>query len=182
MIEIIPAQVDGVRMVRSMVQSDPRGTFVKTLHEAIFTKHGLPTHFAEQYYSVSSQNVLRGLHLQTPPHHHYKLVTCIEGDVFDVVVDLRKGRDYGCYQSFELDGARGDSLFVPAGCAHGFYVRSATAILLYNVGTVHAPSHDTGIRWDSVGVTWPSTAPVVSDRDAALVPLAEFNSPFVSGV
>jgi dTDP-4-dehydrorhamnose 3,5-epimerase len=178
MIEIIPAQIDGVRIVRPMVQADPRGTFVKFVHERIFSEHGLPTRFAEQYYSVSSQNVLRGLHLQVPPHHHDKLVTCIAGEVFDVVVDLRKGRGYGRHQSFDLDGARGDSIFVPAGCAHGFYVRSATAIVLYNVGTVHAPLHDTGIRWDSAGIAWPSAAPVVSDRDAALAPLAEFSSPF----
>ncbi len=181
MIEIVPAQIEGVRIVRPAVQSDPRGTFVKTVHEEIFAAHGLPTQFAEQYYSVSSQNVLRGLHLQIPPHHHYKLVTCVEGDVLDVVVDLRKGPDFGRHECFDLDGGRGHSVFVPAGCAHGFYVRSTTAVVLYNVSTVHAPSHDTGIRWDSAGIAWPTTNPIVSDRDAALVPLADFNSPFVSG-
>lgn len=126
---------------------------------------------------MSKNNVLRGLHFQAPPHDHYKLVTCIAGEAFDVIVDLRKSSPtYGQHESFELNG--GDSVFVPAGCAHGFYVRSESATLLYNVSTIHAPSHDTGIRWDSVGVSWPSANPVVSERDAGLIAFAEFSTPF----
>jgi dTDP-4-dehydrorhamnose 3,5-epimerase len=179
MIEIVPGKIAGVRRLRPTVQRDRRGSFVKIVHEDIFAAHGLPTRFAEQYYSVSAHNVLRGLHFQTPPHDHYKLVSCIEGVVFDVVVDLRKSsKSYGCHESFELDGAIGDSVFIPSGCAHGFYVRSQTANVLYNVSTVYAPSHDTGIRWDTVGIPWPCDAPIVSDRDAALMPFAEFKTPF----
>jgi len=179
MIEVTRGEIDGVLMLRPTARRDPRGSFVKILGEDTFAKHGMPTAFAEQYYSVSAQNVLRGLHFQTPPHDHHKLVTCVEGEVFDVVVDLRKGsRTYGHHQCFELNGASGDSVFVPTGCAHGFYVRSPTAIMFYNVTTLHAPSHDSGIRWDSVGVSWPSKTPIVSDRDAGFVPLAKFDTPF----
>jgi len=182
MIEITPGEIAGVQIIRPAVQRDPRGSFVKTIEEEIFSRHGVPTRFAEQYFSVSANNVLRGLHFQTPPHDHYKLVTCVEGDVLDVIVDLRKGSGYGRHQSFELNGERGDSIFVPSGCAHGFYVRSKLAIMLYNVSMLHVASHDSGIRWDSVGVSWPSTAPILSDRDAALVPFAKFNTPFESRV
>jgi dTDP-4-dehydrorhamnose 3,5-epimerase len=179
MIDVSPGKIAGVKLIRPQAQRDRRGTFVKTIHVEIFSKHGIPTQYVEQYFSVSKNNVLRGLHFQTPPHDHYKLVTCIEGEAFDVIVDLRKGSPtYGQHESFELNGASGDSVFVPAGCAHGFYVRSETATLLYNVSTIHAPSHDTGIRWDSVGVSWPSANPVVSERDAALVTFAKFESPF----
>ena len=179
MMDVSPGKIAGVKLIRPAAQHDFRGTFVKTMHAEIFSKHGIPTQYAEQYYSVSKKNVLRGLHFQTPPHEHYKLVTCIEGEAFDVVVDLRNGSpSYGQHESFELNGADGDSVFVPAGCAHGFYVRSETATLLYNVSSVHAPSHDAGIRWDSAGVSWPSASPVVSDRDAGLVAFAEFESPF----
>jgi dTDP-4-dehydrorhamnose 3,5-epimerase len=179
MIGITPGKIAGVRLLRSAVQRDLRGRFVKTFQEDVFSKYGIPTSFAEQYYSVSSSNVLRGLHFQRPPHDHYKLVTCIEGGVFDVVVDLRKGsRSYGQHESFELNGESGDSVFVPAGCAHGFYVRSKTAIMLYSVSTLFVASHDTGILWNSVGVLWPSANPVVSDRDAALVDFAGFDTPF----
>ena len=180
MIDIAPGKIEGVRILRPTARCDLRGRFVKILQEDTFAKHGIPAAYAEQYYSVSENNVLRGLHFQTPPHDHHKLVTCIEGDVFDVVVDLRKGsRTYGHHQSFELNGASGDSVFVPTGCAHGFYVRSKTAIMFYNVTTLYVASHDTGIRWDSAGVSWPSARPVVSNRDAALPVLAEFNTPFV---
>jgi dTDP-4-dehydrorhamnose 3,5-epimerase len=179
-VDIAPGNFEGVRILRPTARCDFRGRFVKILQEDTFSKHGMPTAYAEQYYSVSENNVLRGLHFQTPPHDHHKLVTCIEGDVFDVVVDLRKGsHTYGHHQSFELNSANGDSVFVPAGCAHGFYVRSKTAIMFYNVTTLYVASHDTGIRWDSVGVSWPSPRPVVSDRDAALPALAEFDTPFV---
>lgn len=179
MIEIVPARIAGVRLLRARVQRDARGRFMKFVHEGTFAAHGLPSRFAEQYCSISANNVLRGLHFQTPPHDHYKLVSCIEGVVFDVVVDLRKGsQSYGRHETFELDGVRGDSLFVPTGCAHGFYVRSESATMLYNVSTVYAPSHDTGIRWDSVGIPWPCEAPIVSERDAALVPFEEFETPF----
>lgn len=179
MIKITPGKIAGVRLLRPAAKPDCRGSFVKFVQEDIFAAHGIPTSFAEQYYSVSANNVLRGLHFQTPPHDHYKLVTCIEGDVFDVVVDLRKGSpNYGQHESFELNGANGDSVFVPSGCAHGFYVGSESATVLYNVSTLYAPSHDTGIRWDSVDVSWPSHTPVLSDRDAAFVPFAEFKTPF----
>ena len=182
MIKITAGEIVGVRVLRPTARCDSRGRFVKTFQEDIFSQHGIPTRFSEQYYSVSENNVLRGLHFQTPPHDHYKLVTCVEGDVLDVVVDLRKGSSYGRHQSFELKGTRGDSVFVPSGCAHGFYVRSKLAIMLYNVSTLHVPSHDTGVRWDSVGVSWPSTAPILSDRDAAFVAFADFNTPFDSRV
>jgi dTDP-4-dehydrorhamnose 3,5-epimerase len=177
MIDVTTAKIPGVKHLRSAQQADLRGRFVKTVHKDIFFAHAIPTQFAEQYYSVSRANVLRGLHFQIPPHDHHKLVTCIEGRVFDVVVDLRKGSPaYGQYQSFELDG--GDGVFVPSGCAHGFYVRSESATLLYNVTTVYAASHDAGIRWDSVGIAWPSERPIVSDRDAGLPPFKVFATPF----
>jgi len=179
MFEITKGKIAGVRLLRPMVRRDLRGSFVKIVHDDIFATHGISARFAEQYYSVSANNVLRGLHFQTPPHDHHKLVTCMEGAVFDVVVDLRQGSpSYGRHESFELDGARGDSVFVPTGCAHGFYVRAKSATVFYNVGTVHAPAHDTGIRWDSAGIEWPSDKPLVSGRDAALAAFVDFETPF----
>jgi dTDP-4-dehydrorhamnose 3,5-epimerase len=178
MITITAAQIAGVRLIRAEPKSDRRGRLVKTLARDVYAAHGLPTDFAEQYFSVSAHNVLRGLHFQMPPHDHVKLVTCIDGAILDVVVDLRAGKGYGACACFDLDGTRGDSVFVPSGCAHGFYVRSPSATVLYNVTSLYAESHDKGIRWDSVGVPWPSSAPIVSERDAAFPTLAEFESPF----
>ena len=91
--EIASGKIPGVRRLRPEARPDRRGRFAKIMHQDVFSEHGIPTRFAEQYYSVSESNVLRGLHFQTPPHDHYKLVTCVEGEVFDVIVDLRKGLD-----------------------------------------------------------------------------------------
>jgi len=179
MVEVTAGEIEGVRLIRPAARCDRRGRLVKTIREDIFSAHGIPIAFAEQYYSVSANNVLRGLHFQAPPYDHYKLVTCVEGKVFDVVVDLRRGSaTYGRSESFELNGDSGDSVFVPSGCAHGFYVRSETAIMLYNVSSLYVPTHDTGIRWDSVGVSWPYHAPTVSERDAVLVPFSDLDTPF----
>lgn len=179
MIAVTTANIADVRLIKPEPRHDRRGCLVKLLQQDVFARHQIPTVFAEQYFSLSAQNVLRGLHFQLPPHDHYKLVTCIEGTVFDVVVDLRKNSaTFGAHASFELNGENGDTVFVPSGCAHGFYVRSPSATVLYNVGSLYVETHDAGIRWDSAGVTWPSSDPLLSERDAALPPLAEFDSPF----
>ena len=123
--------------------------------------------------------MLRGLHFQTPPHGHAKLVLCLFGAVFDAVVDLRQGSPAdGQFFTLELSAAKRNMLYVPKGLAHGFYVPSGEALMLYKTSTVHAPAHDAGIRWDSAGIPWPGSKPLVSARDAAFAPLAEFKSPF----
>jgi dTDP-4-dehydrorhamnose 3,5-epimerase len=179
MIKIRSGKIPGVRQLQPAAQLDRRGRFVKIMQEDAFSQHGIPTRFVEQYYSISENNVLRGLHFQTPPYDHYKLVTCLEGEVFDVIVDLRNGSaHYGHHETFELTGANCDSVFVPSGCAHGFYVRSKSATMLYSVSTGYMASNDSGIRWDSVRVSWPSPNPAVSDRDAAFKALGDFETPF----
>ncbi|MGC8477433.1 MAG: dTDP-4-dehydrorhamnose 3,5-epimerase family protein [Acetobacteraceae bacterium] len=179
MFDVIETALPGVRLLRPTVRADSRGRFVKILHRDFFLAHGMAAEYAEQYYSVSAAGVVRGLHFQLPPHHHHKLVACLSGEVRDVVLDLRRASPgYGRHVAFELSGERGECVYIPAGCAHGFAVRSGPALLLYDVGSVHAPSHDSGLRWDSAGIDWGVTAPVVSPRDAALPGFDTFVSPF----
>lgn len=161
------------------VRRDDRGSFVKTFHKGIFIDQGLEHTFAEEYYSVSRQGVLRGLHFQRPPHHHTKLVYCISGHVMDAVVDLRRDSPtYGQHAVFELSADTANILYIPPGLAHGFYTLSDKATLVYKVTTVYAPEHDTGIRWDSAGVPWPDGKPLLSPRDQTFPILDEFDSPF----
>lgn len=158
---------------------DHRGCFVKTFHEDAFVEAGLVGHFAEEYYSVSHRRVLRGLHFQIPPSDHVKLVYCIAGFVLDVVVDVREGSPtFGQHQTFTLNARRRSLVYIPSGLAHGFYVLSANATLVYKTTSVHSPEHDTGIRWNSAGIEWPDTTPVVSARDQAFPALSEFRTPF----
>lgn len=161
------------------VVRDARGCFVKTFNEEVFQAANLATRFAEEYYSVSRRRVLRGLHFQVPPYEHTKLVFCTDGEVLDVVVDLRAGSPtFGGHQLFRLSARRRNAAYIPAGLAHGFYVTSASATLVYKATTVYSADHDRGVRWDSAGISWPDTAPIVSDRDRSLPPLREFQSPF----
>jgi dTDP-4-dehydrorhamnose 3,5-epimerase len=158
---------------------DHRGSLVKFFQRAAFVEYGLPSDFAEQLYTTSRHGVLRGMHFQCPPHGCAKLVQCIAGRVLDVLVDLRVGSPaYGKSAAFELDASHPRALFVPTGLAHGLYVVSDHAIMLYNLTAAYAPAADGGILWSSIDYRWPDPTPIVSPRDRALAPLEDFVSPF----
>jgi len=158
---------------------DQRGSFVKIFNEKSFKEHQLETQYKEEYYTISRQGVLRGLHFQIPPEHCTKIVRCLVGGVLDAIVDLRIGSPaYGKFQSFKLNSDDNNMLYLPPGIAHGFYVMSEKALMLYKVSREYAPEHDKGIRWDSLGIPWPSKSPIVSERDQKFPSFANFVSPF----
>jgi dTDP-4-dehydrorhamnose 3,5-epimerase len=158
---------------------DRRGLFVKTFHEELFAARGLNTTFTEEFYSVSHQGVLRGLHFQLPPKDLIKLVYAVSGAAFDVLVDLRVGSPtYGRYDTCELSDEKANMVYVPSGVAHGFYARSSQVIMIYKVSAVHSPEYDSGIYWNSLDIPWPDRNPLLSERDGNLIPFVEFESPF----
>ena len=178
--EFLAQTIPGLYEIRPKIFTDLRGRFVKTLHAGTYANIGLCSEFAEEYYSVSRQRVLRGLHFQVPPRDHVKLVYCTQGRVLDAVVDLRAGSPtYGQSALFELSDELANMLYIPSGLAHGFYVTSDAATLIYKTSTVHAPESDAGLRWDTAGIRWPDPTPIVSKRDQSFQPLEEFVSPFV---
>jgi dTDP-4-dehydrorhamnose 3,5-epimerase len=179
MFEIEESGLPGCRALTPAIHRDRRGHFIKTFHRDWFAAQGMATDFAEAYYSVSRRGVLRGLHFQLPPHQHAKLVYCVEGAILDAVVDLRRGSArYGAHALFSLSGQDGRLVYVPPGLAHGFYVTSESATVIYNVTSTHHPAADAGILWSSAGIPWPDPAPVLSERDSGFPPLSEFSSPF----
>lgn len=184
MFELKALALAGCYEMQPRVSDDARGRFVKTFHKDAYAQLGLHTEFAEEYYSHSRRGVIRGMHFQTPPAEHVKLVYCVQGEVFDVVVDLRVGSPtYGKTATLTLSATQGNQVYIPAGFAHGFCATSDTATLVYKVSTVYAPQHDSGVLWSSLGVVWPlndgAGAPVMSERDGGFLPLAAFQSPFV---
>ena len=180
MFELKGSTVSGCHELMTDVRHDPRGRFVKTFHADFFEARGMATVFREQYYSVSQRGVLRGLHFQVPPFDHHKLVFCTSGRIVDAVVDIRRGSPtFGRHAVFELSAELANQIYVPRGCAHGFYVTSEEATVVYNVTTVYAPDHDAGILWSSAGIVWPDRNPVLSERDAEFPPLSDFDSPFL---
>ncbi|MBI2605103.1 MAG: dTDP-4-dehydrorhamnose 3,5-epimerase [Deltaproteobacteria bacterium] len=177
--EFRQSKISGCYEIKADIFRDPRGIFVKTFREDLCAKHGVRMSLAEQYFSVSKRGVIRGLHFQVPPFDQNKLVTCVSGKVFDVVVDLRRGSPtYGKFETFELDSEKGSVLFVPKGLAHGFQALSEGATLYYQVSTVYSAENDRGVRWDTAGVPWPIENPVLSERDGKFPALSEFQSPF----
>lgn len=170
----------GVYIIEPNIFKDERGIFIKTFHENVFKENGLETNFAEEYYSFSRKGVLRGLHFQMPPMDHVKLVYCVSGKVLDVVVDLRVGSPFcGNFEIFELIDEKANMIYIPKGLAHGFYVLSENAIMMYKVTTVYSQEHDTGILWNSVGIHWPDEKPIISKRDSEFIAFKDFKSPFI---
>lgn len=177
--DIRERELPGLFEISPVVHTDARGSFVKTFETVEFEAAGLARAFAETYYTVSRERVVRGLHCQLPPSDHDKLVHCCTGRVLDVVVDLRRDSPtFGRCASTELDPDRATMVYVPTGMAHGFLVLEAPALLCYQVTTSHDPSRDGGVRWDSVPFEWPFADAIVSARDAALPSLDAFDSPF----
>lgn len=172
-------KIPGCVEILPRIFKDERGSFVKVFHQGLFNKNGLQTHFTEEYYSVSRRGVLRGMHFQVPPMDHVKLVYCISGEVLDVVVDLRvNSPTYKLFEVFNLSAEKGNLIYIPKGLAHGFYVLSQSASIVYKVSTTYSPEHDSGILWGSAGVPWPDDKPIVSKRDSGFLPLCDYNSPF----
>lgn len=174
-----PTNIPGCHLLQMDARHDARGSFAKTFHAPKFAELGLRTDWREEYYSTSRRDVVRGLHFQTPPADHAKLVFCLVGAVLDVVVDLRRGSPaFGRAQAFTLSGENARGLYLPTGCAHGFVATSEEAGMYYKVTSVHSPHNDAGIAWDSIGFDWPVAAPILSDRDRHHPVLADYASPF----
>ena len=178
--QIKRALIPGCYEIVPTIFRDERGIFVKTLEEDTFARENLETHFVEEYYSLSYKRVLRGLHFQIPPKDCDKMVYCVSGSVLDVVVDLRIGSPaYGKFEIFELNSTKANIIYIPTGLAHGFYVLSDNATLIYKTTALYSPQHDSGIRWNSVDISWPDDNPIVSKRDREFLGFSDFSSPFI---
>lgn len=179
MFTIKQSVLPGCMEIVNTKKQDSRGYFVKVFHAEFFKQHGLATDFKEQYFSMSVKGCLRGMHFQIPPLDHEKLVYCVLGKVMDVVVDLRKSSPtFGMATCFDLSEEHANAVYIPKGMAHGFFVLSQQALLVYNVTTMYSQDHDRGIHWKSVPIDWPDQNPVVSERDSSHQSLNEFTSPF----
>lgn len=170
---------DGLYTIKNPISSDPRGIFIKTFNGKIFNELGINTDIKESFYTISKKNVIRGMHFQTPPHGHIKIVYVPAGKILDVVIDLRKdSKTYKKIYSIELSAENGDSLYIPVGFAHGFLSREDNTVVVYMNSTGYAPDNDTGVRWDSINFDWPVTEPVISERDTKFISVDDYNSPF----
>ena len=177
--KIRKTNIEGLFVIDLFHAEDNRGGFVKTFHKESFEKMGLNTDFQESFYSINNKGVIRGMHFQTPPHDHDKLVYCTNGRLIDVILDIRKDSPtYGKFASIELSGDNYRALYIPKGMAHGFESMEDHTMMTYLTSTMHQPSHDQGIRYNSFGKKWDSESPIINERDLNWPSLDEFDSPF----
>ena len=157
---------------------DIRGSFVKTYARTVFDLLNVEFDMLEEFYSISNKGVLRGMHFQTPPHDHAKIVYCPVGEVCDVLLDLRAGPSYGKTGSVILGEDSPSMLLIPSGVAHGFQSKRDGTLMVYKTSAEYAPSHDQGVLWDSFDFDWGGLPPVISERDSKHPHLSTFVTPF----
>lgn len=171
--------LDGAYIIDLPAFFDDRGSFVKTFHETTLAEHGIQFALKESYFSVSEKDVIRGMHFQTPPHQHAKIVFCPQGAILDVIVDLRLGSpSYGQHYAQELSAENNKAYYIPEGFAHGFKSLTPGAITYYLVSSEYSKEHDTGILYNSFGFDWGLDNPIISERDLSFPTFEQFKSPF----
>ena len=177
--ELTVTPMEGLLVLQTLPFQDARGGFQKPFNADFFREHGLATDFKEFYYSVNRKGVIRGMHFQTPPCDHEKLVYVSRGRILDVVLDIRKGSaTYGKYFETELNASDGCALYIPRGFAHGFCALEEESVVNYAQTSCYDREHDCGILYSSFGYTWPAEDPVLSPRDGSFPAFQDFNSPF----
>jgi dTDP-4-dehydrorhamnose 3,5-epimerase len=167
LMEVIRTPLDGVLVLKPIVRFDPRGFFLESYSARTLQSLGIDVQFVQDNHSRSSKNVLRGLHYQVNPGQ-VKLVRVLVGTIFDVVVDIRNGSPtYGQWFGQVLSDENFLQMYIPVGFAHGFCVLSDSADIAYKVDTFYSPADERGLQWNDpeVGIDWPVSDPLVSDRD-----------------
>ena len=175
--------INGLFIIEPNEIKDQRGYFLESFNTRKFNSEIQNINFIQDNESKSSKGVLRGLHYQNPPFTQSKLVRCIEGEVLDIALDIRRGSPtYGFYHSIKLSKENKKQVFIPKGFAHGFLVLSDCATFSYKVDNPYSPEHDSGIRWndEDLNIQWglEENLVYVSKKDRKLPLFSEFYSPF----
>jgi dTDP-4-dehydrorhamnose 3,5-epimerase len=172
---VTSTELPEVVVIEPRTFGDSRGYFMESWNQARYRELGLPATFVQDNVSASRRGVLRGLHFQEPKAQG-KLVTVIDGTIFDVAVDIRVGSPrFGKATSMTLSGDDKRQLYIPPGFAHGFCVLSESALFMYKCTEVYAPEVEGGIIWNDpdLGIRWPIDAPQLSGKDAKFARLRD---------
>jgi dTDP-4-dehydrorhamnose 3,5-epimerase len=164
---VLTTPLKGVLIIEPKVFGDNRGFFTETYHRKRYQRFGIDSSFVQDNLSFSVKHTLRGLHFQIR-HPQAKLVQVLCGEVFDVVVDLRRGSStFGRWEGVHLSEENKRQLFVPEGFAHGFCVLSDTALFSYKCSNFYVPEDEGGVLWSdpAIGIAWPVSTPIISEKD-----------------
>ena len=170
--------IPDVLIIEPKVFGDERGFFFESFNACAFAQAtGLDVAFVQDNHSKSAKSVLRGLHYQLPPKAQGKLVRVVQGEVFDVAVDLRKGsKTFGHWVGQILSAQNKQQLWIPTGLAHGFLTLSDSAEFLYKTTDYYSPEHERSLLWNdpALAIDWPLDGPpILAAKDAAAKPFAE---------
>lgn len=175
--EFTPLEIRDVILITPKVFEDERGFFLESFREDRFAAAGITAKFVQDNHSASARGVLRGLHYQIQQAQG-KLVRCVAGEIYDAVVDLRRSSPtFGRWVAVTLSARNKQMLWVPPGFAHGVYVLSERAELLYKTSDYYAPQHERSLLWNdpALAISWPlvdGAAPTLSKKDADGIPLS----------
>lgn len=175
MFRFTPTEIPEVVLVEPRVFQDARGFFLETWHAGKFAESGIDARFVQDNHSLSGRGTLRGLHAQVR-RAQGKLLRAVEGEVFDVAVDIRRGSPtFARHAWARLSAENFRQLWIPPGFAHGFYVLSERAQVEYKCTEFYAPDDEIGVAWNDpeIAITWPDTSPRLSDKDARAPKLRE---------
>ena len=164
---VAPAAIPGIVIIEPEVYRDPRGFFLETYHAEKYRAAGISGAFVQDNHSRSLKGTLRGLHLQLQ-RPQGKLVRVIEGEIYDVAVDVRRGSPtFGKWMGVTLSAENFRQCYLPPGFAHGFAVVSAVAQVEYKCTALYDPNSELGIAWNdsAIGIDWPISDPLLSERD-----------------
>lgn len=162
-------RIDGVFLIELEKFEDSRGFFARAWCQDEFKKQGLNSHLVQCNFAFNKKKgILRGMHYQAKPFEEEKLVRCVRGSIFDVVVDVRQeSPTYKEYLAFNLTEKNHNALYIPAGCAHGYQALEDNSELFYQMSCVHSPEHAKVFRWNdpTINIDWPIKDPILLDRD-----------------
>lgn len=165
---VVPGDLAGLLIIEPKIFGDPRGFFLETWNQRRYQECGLKMSFVQDNLSFSRRGTLRGLHFQNPTPQG-KLITVLQGEVFDVAVDIRRSSPtFGRWHALTLSAENKRQFFIPPGFAHGFVVVSEAALFHYKCTDYYAPKDEVTIRWDDpdLAIPWPIQGPILSERDA----------------
>lgn len=179
--KIIETKLPGAVILEPAVFGDARGFFMESWNSARYREAGLPANFVQDNLSFSTKGVLRGLHFQNP-NPQGKLVSVLQGEVFDVAVDIRDGSPtFGQWVGVRLSADNKRQFYIPEGFAHGFIVTSESALFFYKCTNYYHPETEGSVLWNDpeVGIDWPVDTPDLSDKDRIATPLREIPVSFL---
>ncbi len=165
---LLTCPLSGLLIIEPKVFGDARGFFLETWNQQRYAEAGLDAAFVQDNISFSRKGILRGLHFQNP-RPQGKLLQVLQGEVFDVAVDIRRSSPtFGKWHGLVLSSENKRQFYIPSGFAHGFLVLSETALFHYKCTDFYSPRDEMALRWDDpdIGIEWPLTEPLVSERDA----------------